>query len=117
MSRCVVVGYEGSERSEDALALGELLAATEDARLVVALVYAPASRTAAIHDPAAGVSPGAQARGAVGGARSKLSRPQEASLVAHAGWSAPTGLADLAEQRSAAVIVVGSSHRGPLGRL
>jgi nucleotide-binding universal stress UspA family protein len=117
MRGCVVVGYEGSERSEDALALAETLAATEDAALIVVLVYAPASRTAAIHDPAAGAGPRAQAESAVAGALGTLSRPTEASVVAHVGLSASTGLAELAGQRGATMLVVGTSHRGTIGRI
>jgi nucleotide-binding universal stress UspA family protein len=98
MSGVVVVGYEGSERSSDALALAETLAATEDARLIVAVAHAGS---------------GGEAESAASAALSALSRPNEATVA----LSASTGLAEVAEQHGATMLVLGSSRRGPLGRL
>jgi nucleotide-binding universal stress UspA family protein len=109
MSLLHLVGHDGTSRGDDALALSRALARDDQAQRLIVRVLLPATpdrvpsmalRTA-IHDAAeeelapvrAGLRPGEELR------------LVEASSVAH-------GLHDLAEQTGAALIVVGSSHRG-----
>lgn len=109
----LVAGYDGSERAGDGLALAQLLADTAGAELLVAAVvphefpYAPgtadreeAMRQEATDMLAEAVPGGDRVRAQVVGAR-----------------SAAQGLHELAESARAGALVVGSSHRGPIGRV
>jgi len=108
----IIVGYEGSERSRDALALARRLVRVTDAELLLANVYASgpgpylgaatqrfsdlarrdAERT--LHEAPAGVY---------------------AELRAIPSTSAARGLHELAEETGAELVVVGSTRRGKLG--
>ena len=117
MEAAVIVGYEGSDHSRDALAFGEPLAAAEDARLVVACVHPLQPRTGAIG--AAGfdreVRLGAQRTAE--SARGLLARADEAEFSGCAGPVGRRRPVGLARERGAFAIVVGSSHRGGDGRV
>ena len=122
MPRTIVVGYDGSDHGDDALALGRLLARIADADLVVACAYP--------HDPlgesAAGVEVGEELRGDAertlekarawldGNGAGAGGRPD---LRAVAGPSPSEVLHDLAEQSGAEAIVVGATHHGRALRL
>jgi nucleotide-binding universal stress UspA family protein len=112
----IVVGVERSERSRDALALGRALARAAGTRLILVAVYAADARSAVIER-------GAYARALANEAESVLEWvtrplagvPAEARAVACT--SVPRGLQEVAEAEDALAIVVGASHRGPLGRI
>jgi nucleotide-binding universal stress UspA family protein len=111
MSGALIVGYDGSDQANDALALGRLLAGPLEAELVVACVYPPA-----IHFPYTGIEV----------VERKLREPAERQLAAAPGvgelrrelFSAASparGLVAFAEQEGARFLVVGASHRGAVG--
>jgi nucleotide-binding universal stress UspA family protein len=117
MAAAVIVGYEGSDHSKDALAFGEPLAAAEDARLVVACVHPLQPRTSAIGEAGFDREVRAGAQRTAESARGLLARADEAEFSAVLGLSAADGLVGLARERGASAIVVGSSHRGGIGRV
>ncbi len=109
----LVAGYDGSERAADGLALARLLADAAGAELLVAAVvphefpYAPgtadreeAMRREAAEMLSAAVGEDDRAQTRVVGAR-----------------SAAQGLHELAESAQADALIVGSSHRGAIGRV
>lgn len=101
--RRVIVGYDGDDEAGDALALARLLAEPLDAELIVAF----ASTTRGGLESADEVLSAAAA--ALSGTR------HEARAVR--GRSAAAALADLAAEASADLVVIGSTDRGPLGRV
>jgi nucleotide-binding universal stress UspA family protein len=112
-TKTIIVGYDGSARSQDALVLARRLAAAVGGRLVLAQVYP--------HDPV-------PLRGDTG-AYEELMRQDAERMLAQADApdaaerravpspSAARGLHQLAEDEDAVLIVVGSSHRGSPGRV
>ncbi|HST39535.1 MAG TPA: universal stress protein [Conexibacter sp.] len=114
MDRTIIVGYDGSDRSRDALALGELLARTTGARLLAAYVYL---RPAAVEEGAELerlLVEEAERTLADAAAHARDGAPE---LVQVAGRSPAEGLYRLAEERAAATIVIGSSHHRAVGRV
>ena len=113
MSSTIIIGYDGSDHAQDALALGDRLAEVVNGSLIIASVFQD--------DPLVGrheyerlvredlMTVLARARSRVGRAHVRIA-VQPASSAAH-------GLHELAERESADLIVVGSSHRGALGRI
>ena len=109
----VVVGVDGRPEGWDSLALGERLATLAGSRLVVVAAYPFAPLSARLLD---GPTDADGARKVLAGARRALGE-LEAELCAVAGSSPGRTLHEVAEACHANVIVVGSSHHGPLGRL
>ena len=113
MSHEIIIGFDGSEQAHDAIALGRRLATATGRPLVVAKVY--------FHDHLDDLyTYGDFEREATAEARDVLDAliglPVADTLMV--GSSSPArGLHDLAEERSAAAIVVGSTHHGRLGRV
>lgn len=112
----IVVGVEHSERSRDALALGRTLAHAAGAGLLLVSVYPVGARSAT-------VEPGAYARALQEEAEAALdwvaaplcgARPEARAAPC---TSIPRGLHQIAATESALAIVVGTSHRGPFGRI
>ena len=120
MTNKLIIGYQDTPQGHDALALGELLAETLDARPLAATVpliatVLPWSRQlmsrseleAALHletkEPFAAV-------------RDRLAAldPETKAIASHSPGAA---LYELAGEERALLIVVGSTHRGPLGRV
>ena len=118
MPRTIVVGYDGSDHGDDALALGRLLAGIAGAELVVACAYPddPLGESAAAHEVAQGMR---------GDALGKLERARvwlagaggAADLRAVAGATPAHVLHHLAEELHADAIVVGATHHGRALRL
>ncbi|HEV7771768.1 MAG TPA: universal stress protein [Conexibacter sp.] len=127
MTRTIVVGYDGTDHGDDALALGRLLAGIADAELVVACAYPddPLGESAAALEVAQGMREDAEqklerARGWLAGAGAAVASATTdggASLRAVAGASPSHVLHDLAEASGAAAIVVGATHHGKALRL
>ncbi len=114
MYRRLLIGYDGEEHARDALALARGLASIEGAELILA--------TALELDPLA--TPQDAYEQAMAEAEAKL-RGSAAEVLGEAsfelrmvgGVSAPRALTELAEAERADVIVLGSTHRGGLGRV
>jgi nucleotide-binding universal stress UspA family protein len=120
MTRTIVVGYDGTDHGDDALALGRLLAAVAAAELVVACAYPddPLGESAAAVEVAQGMRTDAEEK--LARARAWLGSAGEAdgvSLRAVAGASPSHVLHDLAEASGALAIVVGATHHGKALRL
>lgn len=116
-NRNVIVGYDEGEQSKDALALGELLCGTLDGKLLLASVYPWDSRlrTPAYEEERAGAR--AAAEEWLRDAPLSLFADAEVERVALASSSPAHGLYELAVERDAALIVLGSVHRGALDRV
>src|SRR5215218_6272748 len=104
MTRTIVVGYDGTDHGDDALALGRMLAGTADAELVVACAYPddPLGESAAALEVAHGMREDAEgklerARAWLAGAGAGTGADGGASLRAVAGVSPSHVLHDLAE--------------------
>jgi nucleotide-binding universal stress UspA family protein len=112
----IVVGVDRSERSRDALALARTLARAAGAPLILVAAYPRDRRSAS-------VEPGAYTEALVEDAQSNLEwavRPlsgARAELRAVACSSVSRGLQQVAADEDALAIVVGPSHRGPVGRI
>jgi nucleotide-binding universal stress UspA family protein len=103
----IVVGVERSDRSRDALALARTLARTLHTRLILVAVHPGEVQLRAMAPEAeAALEWVASPMGGV---------PAESRVVACN--SVPRGLQHEADAESALAIVVGSSHRGPVGRI
>jgi nucleotide-binding universal stress UspA family protein len=118
----LVIGFDGSKRGRDALALGRLLASGFDAALVVAIVH-PFDRLMA-HGKLGPTPPydfeaaaREQAYRIADEARALLSDHEVVDVRVVGASSAAEALYDLAEDLGAAAVVVGSSHRGSVGRI
>lgn len=116
MTPTIVVGYDGSDHADDALALGGLLARTAGAALVVACAYPhdPLGESAAGREVADELR--ADAERTLEKARARLG-DGAADLRAVAGSSPSHVLHELAEQTGAEAIVVGATHHGKRLRL
>jgi nucleotide-binding universal stress UspA family protein len=107
----VLVGVDGRQGGRDAIALGKLLAASS-ARLVLANVYLSQPKYAGsnvLPDPVA------HAEELLNRARDDAGVATD-TIVRGDDWPA-NGLHAIAEEEHADVLVVGSSHRGALGRV
>jgi nucleotide-binding universal stress UspA family protein len=115
MFRKVIVGFDGSDRAQDALALATALTAP-DGELIVCCVHHFQSLSARIDptepsiDRESAQAMADQATQLLGGSLNVTSR-----LLAAV--SAATGLQSIATEEQAELIVLGSSHRGTLGRV
>jgi nucleotide-binding universal stress UspA family protein len=113
----IVIGFDGTDSGEDALALGMVLARATGAVPLVTVVHpqeypigvgrVDAEWVAYLHERATEV---------LGRARRLVGGNAGAEFREAAAPSESRGLHDLAEQEQAELVVVGSSHRGPLGR-
>ncbi|MGZ4270817.1 MAG: universal stress protein [Solirubrobacteraceae bacterium] len=102
----ILVGYDGSEHSDDALDFGQQLAMAVGAKLVVACVY--------LFQPLTGrLGSGDDAQRTLSGARLRVGAACETRMIP--GSSVAEGLLRLADSEEAAIIVLGSRHRGNLG--
>lgn len=109
----VVVGYDGRPDGRDALALGASLARALGEPLLVASVYLPGEAilgvtVAELRQEAERTA----AEGVVG-----LPEDLHADPVAVPGNSAAHGLYELLEAEEPTAVVIGSSHRGAVGRV
>ncbi len=111
MDSKIIVGFDCSEASYDALALGRLLAGATGAHLVVAGVFRLVPvwdvPNAAVEDWAPDRTEQFEAAAASAGAEA----------VTVPSTSAARGLQELAEMNGADLIVVGSASHGPIGRV
>jgi nucleotide-binding universal stress UspA family protein len=115
MSRPIVVGFDGSEHGLDALVLGRALATTLSARLLVVIAYTPdqwlwAPGTADPMDRD-------EREQVVARAQAVFSDEDNIEFRTLPSPSAAGALHAEAEREDAQIIVVGSSHRGTIGRM
>ncbi len=109
----IVAGYDGRREGRDALALAAALAPILGEDVVVASVYpSPETsfRSTAQELVASGKRTAAEGVG-------ELPEGVDASPVAVPGRSAAEGLYQLLEAEHPSMVIVGSSHRGPLGHV
>jgi nucleotide-binding universal stress UspA family protein len=121
MPRTIVVGHDGTDHGDDALALGRLLAGIAGAELVVACAYPddPLGESAAALEVAQGMREDAEEKLArarawiegAGGGGGGL------TLRAVAGGSPAEVLHELSEASGALAIVAGASHHGRAVRM
>jgi nucleotide-binding universal stress UspA family protein len=113
----IVIGFDGSDCGEDALALGLVLCRATGATPVVAAVYPEQYPIGVGRVDAEWVAyMREQAEELLGRARRVLGDGVAADYRAVGAASESRGLHELAEREQAEVVVVGSTHRGPLGR-
>ncbi len=115
MPEPVIVGFDGSEHGSDALALGRALADTLGTGLLVVIAYTPekwrwAPGTASPMDAS-------ERQLVVARAEAALSDLDDVEVRTVGSGSAAGALYAEAERERAQLIVVGSTHRGVLGRL
>lgn len=111
MFRKIIVGFDGSEQAEDALALGKLIAGHSGAQLVVAGVFQ--------FDPLWGGRDPAFQEAEADYARDieRAANSVGAEAEAIPSSSPGRGLHELAEESGADLIVVGSAHHGKAGQI
>jgi nucleotide-binding universal stress UspA family protein len=105
----VLVGVDGRQGGRDAIALAQQLAAPGD-KLVLANVYGPRVPGGALATPEHEAEELLERE-------SRQMGVQAAESVVFAAGKPGRGLQDLAERESADLLVIGSTHRGPVGRV
>ncbi len=113
-ARTILIGIEDTAEGRDALALGGLLASTLSAEPVVAMVLPYPHPLMNHEDLEHALAHDSHKMFAV--ARDQVS-PVEVRTRALSETSPAAGLYRLAEEEGAIAVVVGSTHRGPLGRV
>jgi len=111
----VIVAFDGSERALDALFLAEALT-TSDGELVVCCVHHYEALSARI-DPTEPSVDREAAQECVARASGLLQRGLTVTTMFLAGASTAVTLQKVAVRRNADLLVLGSSHRGALGRV
>jgi nucleotide-binding universal stress UspA family protein len=113
----ILIGVDGSERSEDAIAFGRALALAAGAPVVLAMVH-PEDPHPGRHDrhPYNTVLRD-DAEDTLGRLAMLLHGVREVELRPLADHSAAHALQEAAEREGAGIVVVGSSHTGRLGRV
>lgn len=113
--RLIIVGYDGSPQARDALAVGVALTRATGDRLMLAGAYGPASLLSQEALDARALEVSEQL------GRALESLPSDVSSVAERlavpGSSAAAALHDLAEAERPRALVLGSCHRGAVGRV
>jgi nucleotide-binding universal stress UspA family protein len=112
----ILIGVDGSERSEDAVAFGRALALASGAPVVLAMAHrAEPLRPGADAHEVVLREDAARTLARLAGAFDDIHNVELQPLVTD--MSAAHALQELAEQEDAGIIVVGSSHTGRLGRV
>ena len=112
----ILIGVDGSERSEDAVAFGRALALASGAPVILAMAHRaePLRPGADAHEVVLREDAG-RTLARLAGALDDIHNIELQPLVKD--MSAAHALQELAEQEDAGIIVVGSSHTGRLGRV
>jgi nucleotide-binding universal stress UspA family protein len=113
----VLVGVDGSEGSEDAVAFGEALAFASGAPMALAMAHSPAPLLARHGARAVEISLREDARATLARLAAPLHGVGDVQLRPVAERSAVKALQEAARQEDAAIIVVGSSHTGRVRRV
>jgi nucleotide-binding universal stress UspA family protein len=112
----IVVGVDRSARSRDAVALARTLARAVGTRLILVAVYPLNGRSARVGRDASANSLADDAQATLEWAAGSLAWVR-AELRAVPGTSVSRGLEQVAADEGALAIVVGTSHRGSVGRV
>jgi len=116
MSNPIVIGVDGSEQADDAMALGRILGAALHAPLLAACCYGHElgmiSRRVAAYEEAQREAAERCVRQALGVRDGAIAGEPRAIFTP----SVARGLTETAETVGAVALVVGSSHRGAIGR-
>ncbi len=113
----LIIGFDGSAASRDAVALGRRLARATGARPTVIYVRSPKPLTSEIPEVADDYSWGASVASTLDEARAMLADVAGATFQAVAETSVARVLHHAAEDAGAALIVLGATHRAGLGRV
>lgn len=113
MLNTIIVGVDGRPGGDDALALARRLSQLDDAALVVT----DATITASGQGLRTSEDDEAAARHGLARAQSQAGDAANISFADSAGPTAAAALEALAAERGADLIVVGASHRAPVGRV
>jgi nucleotide-binding universal stress UspA family protein len=109
----IVIGYNESDEARDALALGRELAEVTDASVLLVAAFPYDSTRIGVE--AANEFLEADRRRVFAGIEEELGVPAETRAVGDR--SPARALHDVAEAEAASMLVVGSTHRGPIGRV
>lgn len=112
----IVIGYDDSDRSHDALALAAALA-DDDTELVLCCVHPQTVLTSRIAPHAHGADSREDALRRLEAGRARLGDRAGVRVLDAVATSAAAGLHAVAEEVGADLLVVGSTHRGRLGRV
>jgi nucleotide-binding universal stress UspA family protein len=113
----VLIGVDGSDRAHDAVAFGRALALAAGAPVVLATAHLPEPRQTRLDRHAHPVGLRDEAETLLARVSLALLDVRDIELLPLADHSAARALQGAAERADAAVIVVGSSHLGRLGRV
>ncbi|WP_205697084.1 universal stress protein [Conexibacter sp. SYSU D00693] len=113
MTRTFIAGYDGSDAALAAVTLAHRLARAAGAELVVVTAHATAAHLLL---PGTEHALEEEARAAAEGLLGALEVPAGVTRVVRGGGPA-RALAEVAQEEQASLVVVGTTHHGPLGRL
>ena len=113
----ILIGVDGSDRSEDAVAFGRALALAADAPVVLSTAHPADPRQPRLDGRVADLGLREEAERMLGRLSLALVDVEDVELRPLAEHSAAKALHELAEETEAGIIVVGSSHVGRLGRV
>jgi nucleotide-binding universal stress UspA family protein len=116
MFQTIAIGFDDSASAHDAVALA-LTIASDDARFVVVCAYPTGGLTARVVPPEHGAIGADDAATRLDAARVLLDDRPGVEYVAQGASSAAAALHAVATANAADLIVVGSSNRGPIGRI
>jgi nucleotide-binding universal stress UspA family protein len=118
MTDKIVVAYDGTPHAGDAVALARLLAEATDGQLALAHVHRADRAPSPSQAPPSGRQEFLRSEGErLLSQADELLGDTDAERHAVASTTTATGLRTLAESEGAAVIVFGSAHDGPMGRV
>ena len=118
MFRSIVIGYDGPDRDGEAVALAQVLRDPRKGTLLLASAYPIASLLVGgfvVPEELDAVRDDTERQ--LGEARSTLPAADRVRIRAVPSESVPRALTELAEAERADLVVVGSSHRGAIGRV
>ncbi|MGZ4201928.1 MAG: universal stress protein [Thermoleophilaceae bacterium] len=117
MYRTIVVGYDGTDESEDGLVLAGRLAELSGARLVLTFAYGGESIAVGIGSASIGVNVRDEAEQVLKRGLKQLPEGVEARTCALRQASPARALHELAEHLDADLVVLGSARFGAIGRV
>ena len=117
MYQRIIVGYDGSAQAKDALALAGRLALAAGADIVVATVYEP--ELYLVHFDTGTLDDYVREHAERLASEASEQLPEHVAVLSLtiAATSPAAGLNRLAESEHADLVVIGSCHRGPVGRI
>src|SRR4051812_20725682 len=117
MPACIVVGVEGSERSADALVLARVLAEIAGADLLLVNAYPFDEAAGGVADPEYLRYVRDESAAVLEAATVSVGRDSGVRTLSVPTFSPARALHEAAEREAAAVMVLGPTHRGEVGRV